>query len=251
MRQLIAASLLAAIGLASTQAQAALAPREAFNQACKSIKGQAPDSGPQVVQAKPAVKAIMGVLGGTNCDEMTKSAAALTELDVSGKEIVDISVTAFMVNLTTLNISNNKVKDIAAVSSLTKLTKLNAAQNEISDITAVSGLAALQTLNLSKNQVTDIGAIKDLPALTTLRADNNQVSKAFAVSNVKTLTSVNLNNNKIDNLSPLAKNKKLKDLKVKGNPVKTCPDGKKVEIKGKEIENTDLLRGVCKDEAYK
>ena len=109
MRHLIAASLLAAIGLASTQAQAALAPREAFNQACKSIKGQAPDSGPQVVQAKPAVKAIMGVLGGTNCDEMTKKAAALTELDVSGKEIVDISVTAFMTNLTTLNISNNKL----------------------------------------------------------------------------------------------------------------------------------------------
>ena len=53
------------------------------------------------------------------------------------------------------------------------------------------------------------------------------------------------------NLAPLAKNKKLKELKVKGNPVKNCPDGKKVEVKGKELENTELLKGICKDEAYK
>lgn len=251
MRHLIAASLLASFGLTATQAEAATAPRQVFMDACKSIKGQAADASPETTRAKATVKAIIDVAGGTTCEDSAKAAAALTELDISGKELTEISAVAFLSNLTTLNISNNKVSDISAVKGLTKLTKLNLAQNTVTDISAVAALTALDTLNISKNSVNDLGAIKDLPALKTLRADNNQIEKAFAVSNVKTLNSVNLNNNKIQNLAPLAKNKKLKDLKVKGNPVKTCPDGNKVEVKGKEIENTDLLKGICKDEAYK
>ncbi len=251
MRHLLAASLLASFGLAATQAQAATAPRQVFVDACKSAKAQAADSGPEAVRAKPAVRAVMAVAGGNSCDAIANNASALTELDISGKELTDISVLGFMNNLTVLNISNNKIKDISSLSKLTKLTKLNAAQNQIVDISVVANFAALQTLNVSKNNVADIGAIKDLAALKTLRADGNQIGKVFAISNVKTLNSVNLNSNKIENLAPLAKNKKLKDLKVKGNPVKNCPDGKKVEVKGKEIENTELLRGICKDEAYK
>lgn len=251
MRHLIAASLVASFGLTATQAEAASAPRQVFVDACKSVKAQAADAGPEAVRAKPTVKAIMDVAGGNDCEAIAKNAAGLTSLDISGKGLTDVSVVAFMKNLTTLNISNNKVSDISAVKGLTALTKLNIAQNTVTDISAVAALTALDTLNISKNAVNDLGAIKDLPALKTLRADNNQIAKAFAVSNVKTLNSVNLNNNKIENLAPLAKNKKLKELKVKGNPVKNCPDGNKVEVKGKEIENTDLLKGICKDEAYK
>jgi hypothetical protein len=252
MRHFIAVSLLAGLGLTATQAQAGtMAPRDVFVKACKAVKGQGPDEGPQVVAAKPTVRAMVQVIDGVDCDQMVKSAATMTSIDLSGKELVDLSPLAVMNGLTELNISDNKVRDLSPLAGLTKLTKLNAAQNEISDISTVAKLVELDTLNLSKNSVTDIAAIADLPKLTTLRLDNNQIDKAFAVSNVKTLTSVNLNNNKIDNLTPLAKNKKLTDLKVKGNPVKTCPDGKTAEVKGKEIDNTDLLRGICKDEAYK
>ena len=251
MRHLLAASLLATFGLAATQAQAATAPRQVFIDACKSVKAQAASAGPESKRAMPAVKAIMAVAGGTTCDAIAKNAGALTELDISGKELTDVSVVGFMNNLTLLNISNNQVSDISTLSGLTKLTKLNAAQNKISDIAVVAKFPALETLNVSKNGITDLGAIKDLAALKTLRVDGNQITKVFVISNVKTLNSVNLNNNKIENLAPLAKNKKLKELKVKGNPVKNCPDGNKVEVKGKEIENTDLLKGICKDEAYK
>ena len=183
---------MASFGLTATQAEAATAPRQVFMDACKSIKGQAADASPETTRAKATVKAIIDVAGGTTCEDSAKAAAALTELDISGKELTEISAVAFLRNLTTLNISNNKVSDISAVKGLTKLTKLNLAQNTVTDISAVAALTALDTLNISKNSVNDLGAIKDHPITASGSGAGIQASvRVDAITIVTRLTHLN------------------------------------------------------------
>ena len=251
MRSILFASAVALTGLASTSASAMDKPDELFDTVCKANKQKGKLSTPEQEHSVNTVKALMQAFDATDCAVLWKRAKLATSLDLSGKNILSIDVLRGLDQLTELNVSNNTIRDISMLSTIKGLQTLNVAGNQISDITVVGELAELTTFNGSKNKITDISALGKTSKLTQVRLADNEIDKVFALTNHKELKNAFLQNNKINNLTPLAKNKKLKELNVKGNPVKDCPDGKKVEVKGKEIENTDLLRGVCKDEAYK
>ena len=250
MRTIIAASALAAVSFASTQAYAGMGPKETFIAACEMDKkpGGKPDA---AVRAQiPTAKAIVEATGKTTCANAWTAATELTKLDASGKAITDIGILMGLTKLTNVNLSGNEIADVKPLANL-KLTKLDLSGNKITDVSPLASITTLTSLNVAKNQVTDISSLSTLTALTELSANGNSIDKVWALTDMKGLKKAQLNNNKIENLAPLAKNKKLTELKVKNNPVKNCPDKGKVEVKGKEIENTDLLKGVCKDEAYK
>ena len=110
MRHFAAFSLLASLTFAASSAEAATGAHKVFEDACKSIKAQSTDAGPQAVRAKPTVLAIMQIAGSSDdCAANMTAAAGLKTLDLSGKGIEDITVLGMMANLTELNISNNKV----------------------------------------------------------------------------------------------------------------------------------------------
>lgn len=92
----------------------------------------------------------------------------LTKLNLSSNSIMDISCLMDLPNLKWLDISSNSISDIRPLMSLTSVTYLNASNNLISSVAAVGRLQLLQTLDLSSNSLSDISAIGKLKKLTTL-----------------------------------------------------------------------------------
>jgi Leucine-rich repeat (LRR) protein len=251
MRSILFASALTALGFASSTAFASEKAEDLFKSVCLANKQKGELTTPMQKSSVTTVRAIMQAVPETDCNVIWTKATMMTSMDLSGKEITNVSVLRAFDKMTDLNLSNNGIADISMLSTMKALQTLNVADNQIGDITVAGELAALTTFNGAKNQITDISALSNTSALTQVRLADNQIEKVFALTNHKGLKNAYLQNNKIANLTPLAKNKKLKELNVKGNPVKECPDKGKTEVKGKEVENTDLLKGICKDEAYK
>lgn len=251
MRHVIAASALAAFAFSSTVAVAAAGPEQSFLAACQMDTNKETKPNPEVRSQVPLTKALMEASGATACAMGWAKVQELTSLDLTDKGIADISMLRGLSGLTSVNLSGNGITDISALETLTNLKKADLSKNEISDVSALAKATGLTSLNLSKNKVSDISSLSTLTALTELRLNDNQVVKVWPVTDMKALKKAYLNANQIENLAPLAKNKKLVELSVRGNPVKNCPDKGKVEVKGKEIENTDLLKGICKEEAWK
>jgi len=251
MRHLFAASALAAVSFVTLQAQAADGPEQAFMAACEMDSKGSPTANADVRGQIPVVNAIKEATGKTACPMAWTAAKELTKLDASGKGITDIGILMGLSKLTNVNLSNNEITDVTPLGNLAGLKKLDLSGNKITDVSALGKATALTDLNLAKNQISDISGLSTLTALAELRVNDNQIDKVWAVTDMKALKKAYLSSNKIENLAPLAKNKKLVELAVRNNPVKNCPDKGKVEIKGKEIDNTDVLKGVCKDEAWK
>jgi len=251
MRHFIAASALAAVAFSSTVSVAAAGPEQSFLAACKMEVEKDTKPNPEIRAQVPLMKVIMEASGSTACAMAWTKAKELTSLDASGKSLVDVNMLRGLTGLTSLNLSNNSVADLTPLETLTNLKKVDLSENQIADVAVLGKLTGLTSLNLSKNKVSDISGLSTLTALTELRLNDNEIVKVWPVTDMKALKKAYFNANKIENLSPLAKNKKLVELSVRGNPVKNCPDKGKVEVKGKEIDNTDLLKGVCKDEAWK
>ena len=83
----------------------------------------------------------------------------LTELNLSGNLISDISPVADLNQLTWLHLQSNRISDIAALASLTNLTALRLDRNSISDISVLSRLIQLTELRLDRNSLTDLSPL--------------------------------------------------------------------------------------------
>ncbi len=101
---------------------------------------------------------------------------ALTDLDLSGNSISNISALSGLTTLTDLNLGGNSISNISALSGLTKLTELDLWSNSISNISALRGLTKLTTLNLSDNSISNVSALERLTALTYLYLSDNPIS---------------------------------------------------------------------------
>ena len=104
---------------------------------------------------------------------------SLTYLDLTEKNISDISVLSGLTNLETLWLWGNNITDISALSGLTNLEWLDLDENNISDISALSGLTNLEGLSLDKNNISDISALVSNAGISsgdTVYLTNNPLS---------------------------------------------------------------------------
>lgn len=97
-------------------------------------------------------------------DEPTDEAVEIT---LGGK--------TFMSDVTELNLGGLEIEDISALSQCTKLVKLDLRDNSITDISALVDLQDLEWLCLWNNQVEDLRPLMTLTKLTYLDADDNQI----------------------------------------------------------------------------
>lgn len=74
-------------------------------------------------------------------------------LDLSEKNIDDITGLAYLSNLEELNLSDNQIKDISEISGLVSITELNISNNEINDISSLSDITKLINLDLGKTRL--------------------------------------------------------------------------------------------------
>ena len=100
----------------------------------------------------------------------------LTELDLLGNNISDISSLISLTNLQELNLNSNNISDILPLAGLNNLQMLDLNKNNISDISPLAGLTNLEWLFLEENNISDISALAELSNIKVLILKSNNIS---------------------------------------------------------------------------
>ena len=138
--------------------------------------------------------------------------------DAETGENQDISFggVTFKADVTELDLSGMGVRDISVLSACTKLKKLNLSGNEISDLSPLMNLPELEWLDISGNQVTDLRNLMGMERLSYVNASSNSISSTAALSMMNGLKELYLDNNPISDFSGLRKVKSLERLGLSG-----------------------------------
>ncbi|MBF0315370.1 MAG: hypothetical protein HQK52_18255 [Oligoflexia bacterium] len=151
-----------------------------------------------------------------NCTTALTWANTLTSLDLSGKNISDLTPLylgggAFKA-LTSLSVSNNRISDLSPVNALKQLKSLLAINNLISEIKehTFEGVP-LTYLNLGQNKITNGGSTAEIVKISTLKVlhlhdnlitgrflTNTDINSSGLLRLPANMEIINLQNNKID-----------------------------------------------------
>ena len=161
-------------------------------------------------------------LGLSNVVPLTKdNIKQLTRLHAIEKGIVNIQGLEFAVNLTDLDLAGNPIEDISPLQGLMNLTRLGLGTTNLSDsdLSLLSALTSLRYLTLWGNQISDLSPLSALTSLISLGLGDNQISDLSPLSALTSLISLDLGGNQISDLSPLATLTGLRDLSLINNPL--------------------------------
>lgn len=82
-----------------------------------------------------------------------------TSVDLSGRNISDLTGIEHLTMVETLNLSNNSITDIGPLEQLNSLGSLDLSNNQVRELEPLRYMRMLVTLNLSYNHITDIEAL--------------------------------------------------------------------------------------------
>ena len=131
------------------------------------------------------------------------------------KEVQDISFggATFKTDVTELNLSGMGIQNISALSSCKMLEKLDISGNSVSDLSPLMDLPNLRWLNASNNYISDLRPLMGMSALSFLNVSGNHFSSVVPLGNITSLTELHVSDNTLSDLSPL---RNLKSLQVLG-----------------------------------
>ena len=171
----------------------------------------------------PALRAVVREeLRLSNVVPLTKdNIKQLTRLHAWKKGIVNIQGLEFAVNLTELELAGNPIKDISPLRDMMQLTHLGlgATNLSISDLSLLSTLTSLQYLTLWDNKISDLSPLASLTSLVALDLGGNQISNLSPLSALTDLVELALGDNQILDISPLSVLIKLRNLSLSNNPI--------------------------------
>lgn len=148
----------------------------------KKLKEELPDC---IIYSDDAKEDVIEIkLGGKTFDNN------VTELDLSGCDVHDISLLSVCTKLKKLDLSDNSISDISALVDMPELAELDLSNNRISDISPLMSVSKLTYLNLAGNRIKSVAALQDLTSLTELNLSSNELGGIAAVgrlTNLKTL----------------------------------------------------------------
>ena len=147
----------------------------------------------KVYQSQPGpkghtVRKILESTGKQTCDEAAYELAAKKTLELSGKEISDISPITYLRNLTEIDLSDNQILNIEGMAPLTNLNILNLSGNPIASLEGIQDLHSLEELDVSNAKLTKEGISylfpEDLPNLRVLKTNGNPFNNLFATLDI-------------------------------------------------------------------
>jgi len=150
--------------------------------------------------------------GGITSLEEIALLGNLKKLDVVMQQITDLSPLANL-PLTELNLAGNRIADLSPLSQIETLTRLNIDYNPVTDLSPLGALYYLEDLNASDTLVEDVSPLKDLCYLKYLYINDAKISDVSALEGIKYIN-LYLKNNAIADVTPLT----AENLHVEGNP---------------------------------
>ena len=146
-------------------------------------------------------------------------ATNLTELNLYGNQLTDISLLSGLEGLLSLDLGKNTITDIEALKGLTGLTSLHLDGNLITDFSPLSSLTDMSILHLNQTGISDVSVLESLTTLTDLYLTGNAISDISALSGLTELGWLFMAQNEISDVSPLVGMEALVSLRLLGNPV--------------------------------
>ena len=159
--------------------------------------------------------------------------------------------------ITELDLNGRGLTNLSGLSNFKKLKKLVLSNNKISDLSELTGLTNLEDLNISDNNITSLGKIKGLTKLKRLYANGNSIENISEISNLNNLTSISFTNCKVKKFtSDLSNLNSLEEIKIENNSLKdeslakiaTAKNLKRLHISKNQITSLDSLSGLSKME---
>ena len=206
----------------------------------KKLKEELPDC---IIYSDDAKEDVIEIkLGGKTFDNN------VTELDLSGCDVHDISLLSVCTKLKKLDLSDNSISDISALVDIPELAELDLSNNRISDISPLMSVSKLTYLNLAGNRIKSVAALQDLTSLTELNLSSNELGGIAAVgrlTNLKTLwmDDTGLKDASLEELYGL---KNLKKLSIKDNSElsEAAVTTLKKKLSGCTISHSELKREI-------
>lgn len=147
--------------------------------------------------------AIRNLLGFDGDEDIYASdCLAVNILDLSNKNIEDISDLIYFKNLVSVDLSNNQVTTIPNL-GLEHLGAMDLSNNNISDISALSSLDKLLELYLSNNKISDVSALAGMDLLS-LMLDDNDITDITSLQAQNYLKVLYMDDNNIKDASPVS-----------------------------------------------
>jgi len=143
----------------------------------------------------------------------------VTELDLSGCGISDISALSVCTKLQSLVLSGNSIKDLSPLADMADLIYLDVSDNSISSISLLMSMTKLEYLNVSGNSISSITALSELSLLQKLILNGNELKSFAALSELTALKTLELRDTGLEDsdLQSLYELKKLKTLNIEDN----------------------------------
>lgn len=163
--------------------------------------------------------AVRGALGIPDGPVTSADAGRLTQLDLTYRDISNISDLASFTSLESLNLSSAHINDISALAGLTNLSRLDLTDNQISDISALAGLTRLTSLSLYGARISDLSALSAMSVLAELDLSFTDVGDISSLSSLSNLTSLKLYMTPVTDISPLSSLANLRNLDLGENQI--------------------------------
>ncbi len=136
--------------------------------------------------------------------QAAQEGAGTERLDLSSRNLTDLSALAGLTGLRELDLSGNAITDLGPLAGLTGLEVLNLSGNGIEELWPLAGLTGLEVLDLSGNQIEDLWPLTELTGLEVLDLSGNQIEELWPLAGLTALERLNLSDNGIEELWPLA-----------------------------------------------
>ena len=147
-------------------------------------------------------------------------AIRVTADDTEKTEIILYCNRRIRADVTELQLSGLGLRELSALEAFTEVHTLNLGENEIGDLRPLMRLSKLEVLDLSGNEVADLRPLIGLPKLVKLNVSGNQITETAAVGTIGTLEELNLAGNRLSDFSGLGKLSRLKTLDLSATGVK-------------------------------
>lgn len=123
-----------------------------------------------------------------NTSEITAAQMeTLTDLDLSGKGIADLTGLEAAKNLKTLALRGNRVTDLSPLAGLISLETLDLDGNQVTSLAPLSGLNNLRVLHLTDNEVSDLTPVAKLRMLQFVFCAQNRLNGTVAAQTVEAM----------------------------------------------------------------
>ena len=181
------------------------------------VRNQTPASGlgPEAgLPVQAAIPALMEALL-----EAAPDGAGSERLDLSSRNLTDLSALAGLTGLRELDLRHNAVEDLWPLAGLTGLRVLHLSANRIADLSPLAGLTGLEQLSLAGNRIEDLAPLTGLAGLRALDLSGNRIEDFWPLAGLAALERLNLADNRVADLATLAQLTGLRELDLSGNRI--------------------------------